>query len=99
LTRRHGDFALCAVAAVATSEHATVGLAGVDQIPRVFDVSGLLHGDGANALDALAAAIDPQSDIHASADFRRHLARELTQRAVAAAYDNALAANYDGSQI
>lgn len=85
VTRRHGDFALCAVAAAVSKRSARVGLAGVDERPRAFDVSGLLGGQGEDVLDAMAAAIDPQPDVHASADYRRHLAKELTRRAVAAA--------------
>ena len=82
MTRRHGDFALCAVAATVSGDVARVALAGVDDRPRVFDVSGLVTGEPDRALDALAGAIDPQPDIHASTDFRRHLARELARRAV-----------------
>lgn len=85
VTRRHGDFALCAVAAAVSERSARVALAGVDERPRAFDVSGLLGGQGEDALDSMASAIDPQPDIHASADYRRHLAKELTRRAVAAA--------------
>jgi carbon-monoxide dehydrogenase medium subunit len=85
MARRHGDFALCAVAAVVTDATARVALAGVDSVPRVFDVSGLVNGEAEAALDALTEGIDPQPDVHASADYRRHLARELTRRAVARA--------------
>jgi carbon-monoxide dehydrogenase medium subunit len=81
VTRRHGDFALCAVGAVVSADSARVALAGVDERPRAFDVSSLLSGSD-DDLDALASAIDPQPDIHASTDYRRHLARELTRRAV-----------------
>jgi CO/xanthine dehydrogenase FAD-binding subunit len=59
-----------------------VALTGVDAAPRAFDVSGLLSGDEAG-LDELGASIDPQPDIHATVDYRRHLARVLTKRAVA----------------
>lgn len=38
---------------------------------------------------AASADIDPGSDIHASADFRRHLAKILTQRALATAFERA----------
>jgi carbon-monoxide dehydrogenase medium subunit len=85
MARRDGDFALCAVGAVVSATTARVALAGVDVVPRVFDVSGLLEGEGEAALDAVASGIDPQPDIHASADYRRHLARELVRRAVAEA--------------
>jgi carbon-monoxide dehydrogenase medium subunit len=82
MARRHGDFALCGVAAVVSGATARVALTGVDAAPRAFDVSGLLRGDEAG-LHELAASIDPQPDIHATVDYRRHLARVLTKRAVA----------------
>ena len=82
MSRRSGDFALCGAAAVVGDSHATVALTGVGPRPHVADVSGLLAGDGDGTLDELAAQLEPESDIHASADFRRHLARELARRAV-----------------
>lgn len=84
VARRHGDFAICAAGGTVHGDTARVVLAGVDALPRVFDVSGLLGGDD-EVLDEIAGAIEPEDDIHASADYRRHLARELTRRVVAAA--------------
>jgi 2-furoyl-CoA dehydrogenase FAD binding subunit len=46
---------------------------------------------GASA-DAARTAIDPDSDIHASKEYRAHLAGVLTERAIRIAYDRALAA-------
>jgi len=37
---------------------------------------------------AVDAAIDPETDIHASADYRRHLAHVLVERAVVEARGN-----------
>jgi CO/xanthine dehydrogenase FAD-binding subunit len=37
------------------------------------------------AADGLGATLDPPSDVHASADYRRHLAEVLAMRALAAA--------------
>jgi carbon-monoxide dehydrogenase medium subunit len=85
MARRSGDFALCGAAAVVGGGRATVALTGVGARPHVQDVSGLLDGDGESALDDLAGSIEPDGDIHASADYRRHLAREMARRAVAAA--------------
>jgi len=84
-SRRSGDYALCGAAAVVNGTSARVALTGVGARPHVQDVSGLLDGAGDAALDELESRLEPDSDIHASADFRRHLARELTRRAVAAA--------------
>jgi aerobic carbon-monoxide dehydrogenase medium subunit len=85
VSRRHGDFALCAVGAVVSKSSGRVALAGVDMVPRVFDVTPALQGDGGKTIETLAAAIAPEGDIHASAEFRRHLAKVLTRRALAAA--------------
>jgi carbon-monoxide dehydrogenase medium subunit len=87
MSRRSGDFALCGAAAVVGDGRATVALTGVGARPHVQDVSGLMdgEGEGESALDDLAGSLEPDGDIHASADFRRHLARELARRAVAAA--------------
>lgn len=85
VARRHGDFAICAAAATVHDGTAQVALAGVDEVPRIFDASGLLTGQAEATLDEIAKAIEPEGDVHASADYRRHLARELARRAVAAA--------------
>ena len=98
LSRRHGDFALAGVAALVTlGEDGTVtdvrlGLIGVGSSPvRAESAEAALRGripDAealAEAAAAVAAAIEPTGDIHASADYRRHLAFVLTRRALAAA--------------
>jgi carbon-monoxide dehydrogenase medium subunit len=41
------------------------------------------------AIDAVRAAIAPETDLHASADYRRHLAGVLAGRALAAAWRRA----------
>jgi 2-furoyl-CoA dehydrogenase FAD binding subunit len=87
VARRHGDFALCGVAVhVRRREHggpiqlARVGLLGVAPTPVFHDVAETLDA-GADAIaEELADRIDPPSDMHASAGYRRRLVRVLVKR-------------------
>jgi CO/xanthine dehydrogenase FAD-binding subunit len=94
--RRHGDFALVAVAAVASVEggkvkSARIALAGVGDAPvRAVDAERVLVGADVGAASvadeagqAAAAAIQPLSDFHASGDYRKQAAATLVKRAVA----------------
>lgn len=93
--RRHGDFALAGVAAMVSLDEknkcigARVVLMSLGDKP--IDAQGatkVLVGESPDAkvigaaAEAIDAEIDPQSDVHASADFRRHLAKVLTRRAL-----------------
>jgi carbon-monoxide dehydrogenase medium subunit len=81
---------------------ADVVLIGVGPTPRPLDLSGLLAGrsvamlvDGDPArfpdvADAVDAAVEPEADIHATAEYRRHLARVLTARALVSAARDAV---------
>ncbi|GAA3681018.1 xanthine dehydrogenase family protein subunit M [Nocardioides ginsengisoli] len=99
IARRHGDYAMCGVAAVVTVDgdrvvSAKAGYLSVSDIPAVVDLTDALDGkisdaSLARAADAALAVLDPETDIHATADYRAHLARVLTARVVTAAYDNA----------
>ena len=59
--------------------------------PAVLDLSEAVAGAAADATSFSAAAsmarerLEPQSDIHATADYRRQLASVLTERALAEA--------------
>jgi CO/xanthine dehydrogenase FAD-binding subunit len=102
VARRHGDFALAAVAATLTvSEGAIVqarlALTGVGPTPsRVAEAEALLIGRALDAelisrsVSAVRDIITPETDLHASSDYRRHLAGVLTGRALAAAWDRAI---------
>ncbi|HEY5658722.1 MAG TPA: xanthine dehydrogenase family protein subunit M [Myxococcota bacterium] len=99
--RRRGDFAIASAAVVlrrdgARVRDAKVALGGVGLTAlRAPEAEALL--DGASLDDALLARVgeaareasDPTSDLHASADFRRHLVDVLTRRAVRAAWSRA----------
>jgi len=97
VSRRHGDYAQAGVGVVVQTDEDGVssvraGYISVSQTPLVLDL-GAAFADGVVDEAALhrAAAIavervDPEDDIHASADYRRHLAGVLTRRVVAQAY-------------
>jgi CO/xanthine dehydrogenase FAD-binding subunit len=88
IARRHGDYALCGVGAVVESDGGVVrsvrcGYLSVSDTPLVLDVTQA-WADG-TAAEFAAGAVDPAADLHASADYRRHLAGVLTERAIRAA--------------
>lgn len=93
LARRHGDFAIVAVVAVLTLTPdgrvaaARVALAGVGDTPVRADAAeaGLVGQQPtpnvlADVADLVTGAIDPGDDLHATADYRRAVAREYTYR-------------------
>jgi CO/xanthine dehydrogenase FAD-binding subunit len=99
--RRHGDFALVGVAVSLTVEgnvvsDARVVLIGVGGMPvrareaETLLVGGVLDERVAAAADAVRGAIDPDADIHASKEYRVHLAGVLAERAIRLAYQRAL---------
>lgn len=99
--RRHGDFALAGVAVSLTLDHgrvqtARIVLTGVGGKPfRAREAETLLVGgvvdDRAHAAaDAVRSAIDPDADIHASKEYRTHLAGVLTERAIRLAHGRAV---------
>ncbi len=82
IARRHGDYALCGVAALVTDETVHAGYLSVCEVPTVVDLTGVADDDlGEAALEHL----DPGDDIHASAAYRAQLVRVLTARVVGAA--------------
>ena len=101
-TRRHGDYALAGVAAAVTVIDGVITAArasfvSVTPTPDVLDLSDLLAGiapqdcDWAKASDMAIAHVDPDTDIHASADYRRMLVGVLVARVLAEAASNATA--------
>jgi CO/xanthine dehydrogenase FAD-binding subunit len=97
VARRHGDYAVCGVAAVVVLDldlrvaAARAAYISMAPTPVVIDLTDSLHGavydaaDWAGAGRAAAARLDPEPDIHASADYRRQLAEVLTVRALRSA--------------
>ncbi|HEV8613764.1 MAG TPA: xanthine dehydrogenase family protein subunit M [Gemmatimonadales bacterium] len=96
MARRHGDYALVGVAALLTldaagsTQGARIALLSVGDGPVLAEhAMAALEGQqpveaALRAAAELAATrdIDPPADIHASADYRRQLARVLTGRAL-----------------
>ncbi|MEJ2860683.1 FAD binding domain-containing protein [Actinomycetospora flava] len=88
--RRHGDFAVVAVAAARFGDRVRVAVGGVAGVPHLVDAGDLDHvgdeiSDDHVALLAAAAAddVDPASDLHGSAGYRRALTEQMTLRALA----------------
>jgi carbon-monoxide dehydrogenase medium subunit len=106
IARRHGDYALCGVAALVRVDgdrvtEARAGYLSVNELPTVVDLTDVLAGHavstGSTTDEALAeagevalAGLDPAEDIHATAAYRAQLVRVLTARVLRAAYDDAV---------
>lgn len=101
--RRHGDFAVVAVAAAITLDssrsciQARIGLAGAgDRAVRATGTEQALIGrriDGSVAHEAAlegVRSLDPPSDIHGSSCFRKTIALQLIAGAIVEAHRNAL---------
>lgn len=104
LSRRHGDFALVGVAALVTEDdrgfirEARLVFAGSGPTPmRATAAEGLLVGERPSealfrqAGEAARAEIDPDSDIHADAEYRREIAAVLARRALIRATEGLVA--------
>ncbi len=93
--RRHGDFAIVAVAVsleptAAGPLRARLGASGVGQVPQrlrtaeaVLEAQGLTAGSIAAAATQAAEAVDPVGDANGSADYRRHILKTLLERTLA----------------
>jgi aerobic carbon-monoxide dehydrogenase medium subunit len=103
VARRHGDYALVGVAAIVTldargrCQEARIGLLSVGDGPVLATEAAKLLAGQTPSADLLRAAgdaaathdIDPPSDIHASAAYRRQLVAVLTRRTLARAFERA----------
>jgi 2-furoyl-CoA dehydrogenase FAD binding subunit len=82
IARRHGDYALCGVAAVVDGDSVRAAYLSVAEVPTVVDLTGVPLADLG---EAALTELDPVADIHASAAYRAQLVRVLTERVVRAA--------------
>ena len=103
ISRRHGDFALVGVAATVTIDTdgvctgGTLALTGVGPTPVVAtDAMRTLFGVKPNIQKALedvgrrvSETLRPESDLHASSDYRKQVAGVLVRRALARAAERA----------
>ena len=103
ITRRHHDFCMAGVAVLVTlddkdqCEKARLVFLSVGDGPvNAGQAAEMLKGQTptpelirAAAEKAASDEIDPGSDIHASAEYRRHLAKVLARRALTQAFDRA----------
>lgn len=107
VARRHGDFALVGVVALVSLagesvSDARITIFGAGGTPiRLSAVEQLLVGVDARdagedllnrAASEAAAGVRPSDDIHASADYRRHVAGVLTTRAISRSLERARSA-------
>jgi carbon-monoxide dehydrogenase medium subunit len=106
ISRRHGDYALVGVAVGVTldaegrCDRARIALLSVGDGPVLAEgaVQTLLGEKPgpesiAEAAETATRDIDPTADIHASVAYRRQLARVLTRRALARAFEDAAASS------
>ncbi len=100
IARRHGDYALCGVAAKVRLRgeaivEARAGYLSVNEVPTVVDLTaalepGLDDSTLAEAGEKALESLEPAADIHATAAYREQLVRVLTARVLRSAYDDAL---------
>ncbi len=103
IARRHGDYAVCGVAAVVTLDadcrvtRARTSYISMSATPVLVDLTDAVVGqrfdraDWARAAELAVQQLDPQPDIHATAEYRRHLGLVLGRRALAQAAGDAAA--------
>ncbi|HEX2091987.1 MAG TPA: xanthine dehydrogenase family protein subunit M [Longimicrobiaceae bacterium] len=104
VSRRHGDYALAGVAAAVVLDGsgrcsgARITLLSVGEGPALAtEAAGVLVGTEPSedvvraAAEAVGRGIDPPADIHATAEYRRHLAEVLTRRVLPRALERARA--------
>lgn len=85
ISRRHGDFALAGVATLVTLNgggHARIACFGVGPTPVLVETEAAPDAVADEAMAAVRAAVEPEDDIHATAEYRRHIVGVLAARSV-----------------
>jgi carbon-monoxide dehydrogenase medium subunit len=102
IARRRGDFAIAGLAAMVTlgednrCRHVRLGFCGVGETPvDASAAADILVGHEvteeaiAEVADSIQQLIEPAGSVHATADYQRHVAGVLTERALATANQRA----------
>lgn len=102
LSRRQGDYAMCGAAVTVTLDQdqlvrdVRAAYLSVGPVPEVHDLTAAVEGQPVASADWCAAGqlaatlVEPEGDLHASADYRRRLVAVLTERALPDAAQDAL---------
>jgi carbon-monoxide dehydrogenase medium subunit len=101
LARRHGDYAMCGAGAVVTTDpdgavtRARLSLVSTGPTPVLVDVTAAVTGSGGGFVadrvhELVTGVIEPEADIHATAEYRAHLARTLALQVLEEARDRAV---------
>jgi carbon-monoxide dehydrogenase medium subunit len=101
-SRRHGDYAIVGVAVLVnlhadlTIEKISIALCGIDAAPvRLLDTENALKNQAADenairvALESIEKLPNVMEDALNTSDYRRHLAKTLTRRAMLEAFERA----------
>lgn len=104
VARRSGDFALACVAVTIVAvngavDEVKIAMMGVGETAmRALEAEAILTGRGLtddsldHAVASIRSAVEPNTDLHASSDYRRHLVGVLARRALLSAWDRARSA-------
>lgn len=82
VARRHGDFAICALAAIVAGKSIRLGVGGVADRPTVRDWVDLPNDALDDALNDYAWDLGGTDDLHATAAYRRDLVRRLGRQVI-----------------
>jgi 2-furoyl-CoA dehydrogenase FAD binding subunit len=80
VARRHGDFAIVAVAAVVDGGRIRIGVGGVADRPATRDIA--TDADLGEAINALAWELEGYEDIHATPRMRRDILRRIAPQVI-----------------
>jgi CO/xanthine dehydrogenase FAD-binding subunit len=94
IARRHGDFALVSVGASILGNEAKVAIGGVGARPVAFRYADFAPDEIDRSRftafgQHVAKRLEPNTDLHATGDYRRAIAATLIERTLLAAYERA----------